>query len=159
MGKKKTYTIVLAVTFPKWHTKKTQCTYFKESVLRGMAPGQASSKIHTIRGSYELWEKRIDEINSGKAVLSIRQWSGQPYRSKQVEILRLEKAGIQKIRSMDDSHAYIVNDKDNVLPVSLEEMSANDGLKLSDFLEWFRYTPTPESPMAIIHFTEFRYYK
>lgn len=159
MEKKKTYTIVLAVTFPKWHTKKTQCTCFKESVLRGMTPGQASSKIHTIRGSYDLWKKRIDEINSGKAVLSIRQWSGQPYRSKQVEILRLEKAGIQKIRSMDDRYVYITDENGKVLPVSLDELSANDGLELTDFLEWFRYTPTPESPMAIIHFTAFRYYK
>lgn len=60
---------------------------------------------------------------------------------------------------MDDRYVYITDENGKVLPVSLDELSANDGLELTDFLEWFRYTPTPESPMAIIHFTAFRYYK
>ncbi len=159
MDKIKTYIIVLVATFPQWHTKKEQYTYFKESIFNGISQGQRGLKIHTIRGSYELWKKRIDEINSGKAILSIRQWTGKPYHSRQVEILRLEKAGIQKIRSMDDTHAYIVNDKGNVLPVPLQELSANDGLELSDFMEWLRHSgPAPNNPMAIIHFTEYRYW-
>ena len=39
-------------------------------------------KLHTIRANYPLWEKRIKDIQEGHAVLSVRQWSGKPYRSK-----------------------------------------------------------------------------
>lgn len=159
MDKIKTYIIVLATTFPQWHTKRRHETFFKESIHNGMSQKQGRNKIHTIRKSYDLWKKRIDEINSGQAVLSIRQWTGQPYRSKQVEIFRLEKAGIQKIRSMDETHAYIIGENGNVLPVPLQEMSANDGLDISDFMEWFRHSgPTPDNPMAIIHFTSYKYW-
>ena len=68
-------------------------TEFKEKVLN-------KKKIHTIRANFPLWEKRIKEVQEGRAVLSIRQWTGEPYRSKQVEIVRLAAeggVGVQKL--------------------------------------------------------------
>ena len=80
----KKYIITLSKFFLKQHTKAGEETAFKESFLNG-------KKIHTIRANYNLWEARIKEVQEGKAVLSIRQWSGLPYRSKQYEITELSK--------------------------------------------------------------------
>lgn len=153
------------MTFPQSHKKAGNETFFKEAFTVGVDGDNKRnkplhSKIHTIRHNYELWKKRIEEINAGKAILSIRQWTGKPYCSKQVEIKRLNKVGIQKIRSMDDEYAYGVNDKGNVLPIPLSLLSINDGLELPDFKEWFKDSkPTPNNPMAIIHFTDFAYFE
>lgn len=78
MEKKKTYVLMLSEFFPKTHNKAGMPTEFKEKVLN-------KKKIHTIRANFPLWEKRIKEVQEGRAVLSIRQWTGEPYRSKQVE--------------------------------------------------------------------------
>ena len=164
MNKIKTYVITLSMVFPESHTKAGRNTFFKEAITNGIEGDHEKYeyqhfKIHTVRNNYELWKKRIDEVNAGKAIISIRQWTGKPYRSKQTEIRQLNKAGIQKIRSMDDNFAYSVSDKGNVLPIPLDLLSINDGLELSDFKEWFKGSePTPGNPMAIIHFTDFRYF-
>lgn len=165
MKKIKTYVITLSMTFPKSHAKAGRRTFFKEAITNGIDGDHEKYeyqhfKIHTIRHNYELWKKRIDEVNAGKAILSIRQWTGKPYCSKQVEIRQLKKVGIQKLRSMDDNFAYGVSDKGNVLPIPLVLLSINDGLELSDFKEWFKASkPTPEEPLAIIHFTDFKYFE
>ncbi|WP_233247057.1 hypothetical protein [Prevotella sp. oral taxon 376] len=89
----KTYVITLSRYFPANHSKAGMPTDFKEKFLKG-------EKIHTIRLNYPLWEKRIEEVQGGKAVLSIRQWAGKPGHSKQIEIARLtakDGAGIQKL--------------------------------------------------------------
>jgi len=152
------------MVFPESHTKAGRNTFFKEAITNGIEGDHEKYeyqhfKIHTVRNNYELWKKRIDEVNAGKAIISIRQWTGKPYRSKQTEIRQLNKAGIQKLRSMDDYFAYSVSDKGNVLPIPLVLLSINDGLELPDFKEWFKGSnPTPDKPMAIIHFTDFKYF-
>ena len=164
MNKIKTYVITLSAVFPKSHTKDGRNTFFKEAITNGIEGDHEKYeyqhfKIHTVRNNYELWKRRIDEVNAGKAIISIRQWTGKPYRSKQTEIMQLNKVGIEKLRSMDDNFAYSVSDKGNVLPIPLDLLSINDGLELSDFKEWFKGSePTPGNPMAIIHFTDFRYF-
>lgn len=40
-------------------------------------------------GKLSTMAERITEVQQGKAVLSVRQWSGKPYRSPQIEITRL----------------------------------------------------------------------
>ena len=89
----KTYIITLSRYFPAKHSKAGMPTNFKEKFIKG-------EKMHTIRANFRLWEKRIKEVQAGDAVLSIRQWTGKPYRSKQVEIAQLtatDGVGIQKI--------------------------------------------------------------
>lgn len=164
MNKIKTYVITLSKVFPKSHTKDGRNTFFKEAITNGIEGDHEKYeyqhfKIHTVRHNYELWKRRIDEVNAGKAIISIRQWTGKPYRSKQTEIRQLNKAGIQKLRSMDDNFAYSVSDKGNILPIPLVLLSINDGLELPDFKEWFKGSnPTPDKPMAIIYFTDFKYF-
>ena len=108
-------------------------------------------KIHTIRANYELWEKRAKEINNGKAILSIRYWSEKPYMSKQVEICRLEKIGVEKLEDPTNFAFAPIEGK----KVDWELVAKNDGLSFLDFCEWFKIRS--KKPMAIIHFTDFRY--
>nr|DAR71661.1 MAG TPA: hypothetical protein [Caudoviricetes sp.]DAU83434.1 MAG TPA: hypothetical protein [Caudoviricetes sp.] len=152
----KTYVITLSQNFPAMHKQAGKPTNFKEKFLRG-------EKIHTIRANYPLWEKRIKEVQDGRAVLSVRQWTGKPYRSKQVEITTLtaeDEIGVQTARIVagiylkiifgENFEHYFVSEEERTL------LAKNDGLSLEDWKEWFRsYDIT--NPLAIIHFTKFRY--
>lgn len=148
--KPKIYVITLSKVFPKTHKRKGEATFFEEKFRK--------QKLHTIRANYDLWKKRFEEIEKGKAVLSVRQWTGTPYRSKQREIACLtdiDGIGIQKLRSFDKDTAYFVGNNGNVLPVPLQELANNDGLSLNEWKGWFENNA--KLPLAIIHFTKFRY--
>ena len=143
-----TYILMLSKTFPKGHLHAGEQTFFKEKL--------GISKLHTIRANYSLWQQRIAEIQAGKGVLSIRQWSGKPYRSKQVEIVMLTAEngiGIQRLDIFDFMRPAKV---DSSQLVDLTDLANNDGLSFSDWYHWFRLADVTK-PMAIIHFTNFRY--
>ena len=147
--KKKIYVLLVSKQFPKTHNKSGASTGFVENISK-LSIGE-SQKIHTIRSNYELWAKRVSEINSGHAILSIRYWSGMPYRSTQVEICQLDNVGVQKLEEPDNFlFANIGGNQFN-----WEELAKNDGLSFEDFCEWFKCRQ--KEPMAIIHFTDFRY--
>lgn len=144
----KTYVLTLSKVFPKTHKRAGEETKFETYFLLGI-------KKHTIRANYPLWEKRIAEIQQGKAVLSVRQWTGMPYRSKQVEIARLtaeDGVGIQMLKMIDLFRPTIIDGH----KVELPDLAANDGLSFNDWYEWFKGYDLRE-PLAIIHFSEFRY--
>ncbi|HOY18152.1 MAG TPA: hypothetical protein PLC89_12680 [Haliscomenobacter sp.] len=147
----KTYVITVSKFFPGFHPRKGEETGFVEKILSG-------EKIHTIRGNLELWQKRIAEVQEGKAVLSLRYWSGKPYRSPQVEFKQLTSAdgvGIQDLKFLDGKPytpfvEYRVQD--------MVELPAKDGLAYDDFESWFsnkQYNLL--EAFAIIHFTNYRY--
>lgn len=147
----KTYILILSQTFPKGHPNGGKSTRFGASLCQRV-------KIHTIRDNYAGWEKKIQEVLDGDARLSIRVWEGKPYRSRQIELLSLDKdsgAGIQKLHSFDDENIYFVSDNGNVFPVPLQEVSNNDGLSVNEWKGWFK--DNSQCPLAIIHFTDFRY--
>ena len=159
----KTYVITLSRYFPVKHSKAGEPTQFRDAFYAGMVFNRGSEslyvrpKLHTIRANYPLWEKRIKEVQEGKAFLSVRMWSGKPYWSKQIEIARLTAAngvGIQRLRFLGDNFngGYIRN---GVYP-SDKILAKNDGLSLADWEEWFRDYDLSK-PLAIIHFTKFRY--
>ncbi len=135
--------------FPKTHPRSGQDTRFVYNIQRLFS--NECEKIHTIRANYDFWSKRAKEINEGKAVLSIRYWSGKPYNSKQVEICRLEKIGIEKLEDPTNFVFAPIEGK----PINWETIAINDGLTFEDFCDWFKVRT--KSPMAIIHFTDFRY--
>ena len=129
-----------------------------------MCMGECStglSKLHTIRANYPLWEKRVKKIQAGHAVLSVRQWSGKPYRSKQVEIARLtadDGVGIQKLcfdKDKDGVPSFRYPDI-NGKYIDRETLANNDGLSKEDWQEWFMGYDLSKS-MAVILFTKFRY--
>ena len=155
----KTYVLTLSHSFPANHAMHGKPTYFREKFLG--TPGMLR-KLHTIRANYTLWAKRIAEVQRGEAVLSVRQWSGKPYVSKQELIANLTKddgVGIQKLqlevadKLFGKYHARI---DDGCGSASIIELATNDGLSLEDWKEWFKNYDLSK-PLAIIHFTKFRY--
>lgn len=154
----RTYNIMLSRVFPTTHPKAGQETDFKPKVmaaLNGMPCYR--KKLHTIRANYELWKKRFEEVERGYAVIKLRQWIGRPYRSKTVLIKTLtskDGIGIQKLTFYTSRIVYPTID-DNYQPTILE-ISSNDGLSKDDWIDWFRGYDLSQ-PMAIIHFTDFRY--
>ena len=153
----KTYVITVSEFFPKTHNKSGLPTGFINSISNG-------SKKHTIRGNYELWKKRFDEIEKGNACLSVRYWIGKPYNSKQKEVFNftnLDGIGIQALYF--DFNRFLEpfisseDSKDGIQSyLSTHKVAVNDGLTYPDFKEWFKNYDLNE-PMAIIHFTNFRY--
>lgn len=144
----KTYVIILSEKFPTTHPRKGQETDFRRLFLNG-------NKIHTIRANFPLLEKRIAQIQKGEAVLSVRQWTGKPYQSKQVEIARLtaeDGVGIQELKLTDLSRPTTINGQRIELPL----LAQNDGLSFNDWFNWFIGYDLSK-PLAIIHFTKFRY--
>lgn len=145
-----TYYLTLSQVFPSTHCRAGEPTGFKDSLRK--------TKLHTIRANYDFWARRFEKIERGEAVLSIREWVGKPYGkgSTQREIVRLTREdgiGIEKLNfgGRDLIYPYVDGVK-----VDTKTLSANDGLSLTDWCTWFRSYDLSK-PMAIIHFTKFRY--
>lgn len=168
---KKTYVVMISREFPKTHSRAGEPTYFKEKIKKALGlldDDFTVPKIHTLRGNYDLWRKRFEEIEAGRACLSVREWIGKPYRSKQREIVRLIKEdgiGLQKINfvkrtgtPISELETFTFCAIDNVInhSISYIDIAENDGLSHNDFKEWFN-TYDLSKPMAIIHFTNFKY--
>lgn len=145
----KTFVLTVSKQFPKTHSRAGQSTGFVENISQLFT--NDCEKIHTIRSNYDLWQKRAKEINEGKAVLSIRYWSGMPYRSKQIEICTLERVGVEKLEQPDNFVFAPIEGK----PIDWGVVAKNDGLSFEDFCEWFK--SRQKEPMAVIHFTNYRY--
>ena len=154
----KTYVLTLSRKFPANHAMHGKPTYFREKFLG--TPGMLR-KLHTIRANYSLWTKRFEMIAAGDACLSVREWIDAPYRSKQREIARLTKEdgiGIQLLRFHPDADGSISwrqfdidGHYNNIINVA-----HNDGLTYLDWRLWFKNYDLSK-PLAIIHFTKFRY--
>lgn len=151
---------MVAKTFPKKHLREGEPTNFKEQILSG-------DKIHTIRTNYELWKKRIEEVEKGIAYLSLRQWEGLPYKTKQVEIKQIHDingVGIIPVEKRNGGQIWeYVKDATLLDFVPLKplgnkniDLAKNDGLDLDDFMSWFE-NAEKNVPLALIHFTPFRY--
>jgi len=98
-------------------------------------------------------------------------WSASPYNrlhdgSHPVEIARFDKdsgIGVQKLNLSDTMIHGALKNNDVALTysngnggLSLSTIAHNDGLSLPDFKAWFRKADLSK-PIAIIHFTKFRY--
>lgn len=143
-----TYVLTLSTQFPKTHYRKGEPTNFINSIAE-------KTKVHTIRGNYALWEKRFKKIDKGEAILSVRSWCGKPYASKQIEHFVFDKSdgiGVQLLHFNNGFSKAIIGDG----LYSNQIISKNDGLTLPDFEYWFEKYDLSE-PMAVIHFTNFRY--
>ena len=166
MKKQIEYCLILSKEFPLTHPRAGEETLFSLRMLAAILKFSCyHAKLHTIRGNYELWAKRFEKIAAGEAVLSVREWEGKPYRSKQREIARLTREdgiGIQKLDLMSVLFSgvrkidYDFWDAYGKFVGLIRKLAANDGLTEEDWLEWFKEFDYSK-PMAIIHFTPFRY--
>ena len=169
----KRYRLGVSRTFPKGHQRAGEPTYFVEQIKNSLIEfsNEAScndngdvivnKKLHTIRSNYPLGDKRMKEVQAGRAVIELFYWSGKPYNSPQIVFATLDKdsgCGLQKLNFVSSSIKGIdipIIDlvKGTVNPTAL---SKNDGLSLEDFKAWFKGYDLSKQ-MAIIHFTKFRY--
>ena len=170
----KTFVITLSQHFPATHPKAGKRTLFASKVLDTFNDKPSVDKIdpdykrHTIRANYPLWAKQFEQIERGEACLSIRQWTGKPYASKQVEIARLTKKDGIGLQELTFYKEYRISPAKYTLENfeidgkwhegNVRMLAENDGLTLEDWESWFS-NPTYDlsQPMAIIHFTKFRY--
>lgn len=183
----KRYRLGVSRTFPTTHPRKGTSTHFiskirhatclkldfcgkKTSIACEICDYEfecaISKKLHTIRGNYPLWEKRMKEVQEGRAVTELFYWSGKPYNSPQVVFATLDKdsgCGVQELKFVwkDINHPWLYSEEiasgSSVCGhFSINDISKNDGLSLEDFKAWFKGYDLSE-PMAIIHFTSFRY--
>ena len=161
----KTIVLLVSRNFPATHKRKGEPTGFESHIICTLNNDLAHQvKIHTIRANYPFWAKRIEQVRTGEAILSIRYWSGKPYNSKQVEICQFDKddgVGIQGLNLDDIMITGLLKNNDVALTsinggLLLSHIAKNDGLSLEDFKEWFRKYDITQT-MAIIHFTKFRY--
>ena len=165
MSKKKTYYLTLSKVFPSTHPKAGKPTLFRDK-LNATITGNSNyqNKLHTIRSNYDLWAKRFQKIKAGEAVLSIREWVGKPYGkgSTQREIARLtndDGIGIQKLEfPFGTLNEAKIKDAERVgiFFRIAHTLAINDGLTPEDWEAWFKDNDLSK-PMAIIHFTKFRY--
>lgn len=158
----KTIVITLSKTFPRTHSRSGEPTDFSLYLGYGLNLTEdgmklCRHKIHTVRTNLPLWQKRISEVQSGQAVLSIREWTGKPYRSHQRELARLaasDGVGVQALKLTDLMQPTFIDGE----KVELPDLALHDGLSFSDWYDWFRKVDLTQ-PLAIIHFTKFRYGK
>ena len=181
MNRLKQYRLGISRTFPKTHSRAGEETRF-ELKLKMARDGvkmfpidpedgeNIYAKLHTIRKNYPLWKHRVDEVNAGRAELVLYEWEGLPRKSKQRELFRFNKdsgIGTQMIMFTTYGPAHIppviVRDDDyDVAPSchtafpELDVLARNDGLSFDDFRDWLKHYDLSK-PLAIIHFTPFRY--
>ena len=174
----KTYVVYVSEKFPAYHPKAGELTLFATAIGNALENrayvsihhnGESlvcdKKKIHTIRKNYAEWKRKETEINEGRAVLSIRQWNGSRYvkGATYTEIARLDKIVVQKI-NFSDTIEFVDETVyrpfiDNLQRTSSSFLiAANDGLNYTDFRDWFKGSDYKlNEPLAIIHFTDFRY--
>lgn len=136
--------------FPITHSRAGEPTYFIRSIKDGL-------KVHTIRNNYYLWKYRVNEVQSGRAIISLRKWEGKPYNSKQVEIMQLtkdDKIGVESLVLSANIICGKVGESEEL--IAANRIALNDGLPIEDFKEWFKGY-TGDHLLAIIHFTSLRY--
>lgn len=141
----KTVVLLVSKNFLSKHPRAGKPTGFAQKIKAGV-------KIHTIRTNFKYWEKKIRLVQEGKAVLSIRQWTGKPYRSKQKEVKRFYAKDGVGIQFIEGPVSALRVDKNKF--VSYVRLAVNDGLHKDDFESWFK---EPLISGAIIHFTKTRY--
>jgi hypothetical protein len=148
--RKKLAVLMLSTAFMKGHSKAGKPTEFKAKLLAG-------TKLHTIRGNFEWWQRKAQQINAGEMELSIRQWSGKPYNSQQVEVARLSHLEVQRFEA-----AYGSTDPqprvwiDGCEVENVEQVAHNDGLELAEWQEWF-FKHTNHFEGVVLQFTSFKY--
>ena len=147
-GKKmKTYYIMFSRVFPDTYYK-TGDTNFKQLILEGI-------KTSTIRENLDFWKPRINKVQQGQAILSLREWTGKPLRSAQREFTQITQDDHLAIDPVRIHHApgkasvWVGDDEignifhhglNDIYDYStrLKEFSTREGFPtVGDFFQWF----------------------
>ncbi len=132
----KTFVLIVSRHFPKTHPAAGEETHFVESILDLI-------KKTTIRGNYEYWGNIVDQVNAGKAILSIRYWTGSPYNyqkdgSKQKEFARCTKIKVDKIDIKRQGNFLIFKNEICLHHKKVERLIEKEGFtNENNFYDWF----------------------
>lgn len=161
--------ITFSRTFPAYHPKKGQPTFFVEQFINwyynnneipeaGMFDLLKSINIidiepfvdsldHDVVGMYKYHTIRAGNRFKAGDYFSPRVWSGKPYNSKQIIIA--PDTLIEKTFDFEiDGYNFIINGKlfycqhKSQWHTHMEELCKNDGLNRHDLIAWFKY-PEP----------------
>lgn len=140
--------IMVSKVFLPSHIRHGQSTNFVEKILSG-------EKIHTIRANAD-WQKRLKNSH----VLTITTWKGA-YKKSEKEIVKTitkeQGLGYELVEFYNEVFAKVTCPKTGKsVQVKYKELAKNDGLNVDDFNAWFENYDI-QSPLILIHFTNFRY--
>lgn len=155
---KKKINIVIAKAYPTIHKRHGEPTNFASKLINGQ-------KLHTIRTNYDLWAVNAEKMRSGNYVLSVRQWSGVPRRSKQREVCNTDETiGVEHITmqySVESDRLAVTIEDRRLNDSEIEQLAINDGTTVDDFKDWFfakqRHKEDAVFNGVIVHFTPLRY--
>lgn len=94
----KTYVLIVSQRFPMTHPRKGQPTMFIENILN-------KTKIHTIRGNFPLWEKRIEEVQNELAVISDNHFK-ERLQVDQYKIFEEDECVVCQVHWVDKRNKY-----------------------------------------------------
>lgn len=156
--------ITFSRTFPAYHPKAGQPTYFVEKFWESQQRQEVLTKyIQDYKSSndfnYTKYGAKHHTIRAGKRrkegdYFSPRVWSGKPYNTSQIIIA--PDTLITKIYDFEiNDRGYVFingkrlwTDLSTPLIKDIKEIATNDGLSSEDLLAWFKY-PKPFSGQII----------
>lgn len=143
--------ITFSRTFPAYHPKVGQPTYFVEKFWASMDANVSEIDLPRERENYcfRETEPKHHTIRAGHRFkvgdkFSPRVWSGKPYNSKQIIIAPdVEVKDIIPIHIWKSDRIIIGHKSGNETLGLLEakEVCKNDGLEFQDFEDWFCKSP------------------
>lgn len=147
--------------FPARHPKAGQPTWFVEKIWKSVWDGTegASNPLYPFFLSYDktfpcqfdIHENihnhtpKLHTIRTGTRwkvgdMASLRVWSDKPYCSKQVEFAQVEVKRVIPIEIYAGGGSLVIS-MDGVYSNNHELIAKNDGLSLTDFVDWFNIHP------------------
>jgi len=142
-GGQKMKVITLSKVFMQNHPRAGQPTGFRNKVESGV-------KIHTLRANKNGYYKDGD-------VVSLREWEGRPYASKQVVIRDAVTIGVERVTLRRFGEFATVCGGGGSRKIAVHVIANNDGLYVDRFKRWMFGISYDDVSMSIIHFTPFRY--
>ena len=119
--------------------------------------------MHTIRSNFDCWSHCLDKVANGQFEVSLREWLGRPYNSKQLYIgVNVDVNHYQRIslRWHAESQNVTAMIDGKWLMYDITPLAKNDGMSVEDFVEWFfPGKPTEDKTFTgiIIHFSDYVY--
>lgn len=132
--------IIVSRHFFKSHPNAGLPTYFVEKIFKSLSIRcDDKERIFDPRLSLDKFAPKHHTIRAGERLkvgdkISLRCWSGKPYRSKQIIIAETE---VKQIYSFEVSECeYLLNGRKLDL-LALTAVAKNDGSSADDFETWF----------------------
>lgn len=158
--------VILTKRFFDGHPRAGEETHFADLVRDG-------KKIHTCRDNADYWCNKIERLKAAGGTLSIREWEGKPYRSRQITIADIpaEQVDVQRL-TVQRAYVHILNSNAEPLVgyratindklVPMKELATNDGFDrerdFEDFIDpLFDKYHSDTITLAVIYFNNYRY--